>query len=60
MFVTCITAAIYCLAIFRKISNLFGFYITDEMGEMKGKFLVQTRAGLIQAPEFVKWRIAER
>ena len=30
------------------------------MGEMKGKFLVQTRAGLIQAPEFVKWRMAER
>ena len=35
-------------------------WITGEMGEMKGKFLVQTSAGLTQAPEFVKWRMAER
>ncbi|KAJ9692613.1 hypothetical protein PVL29_011604 [Vitis rotundifolia] len=35
-------------------------WITGEMGEMKGKFLVQTRAGLTQAPEFVKWTTAER
>ena len=35
-------------------------WITGEMGEMKGKFLVQTRADLTQAPEFVKWTTAER
>eukprot|EP00261_Vitis_vinifera_P036351 XP_019077594.1 PREDICTED: probable disease resistance protein At1g12280 [Vitis vinifera] len=35
-------------------------WITGEMGEMKGKPLVQTRAGLTQAPEFVKWTTAER
>ncbi|KAJ9692609.1 hypothetical protein PVL29_011600 [Vitis rotundifolia] len=35
-------------------------WITGEMGEMKGKFLVQTRADLAQAPEFVKWTTAER
>ncbi|XP_034680824.1 probable disease resistance protein At1g61300 [Vitis riparia] len=35
-------------------------WITGEMGEMKGKFLVQTRAGLTQSPEFVKWTTTER
>ena len=35
-------------------------WITGHMGEMKGKFLVQTKAGLTQAPEFHKWRMAER
>ena len=35
-------------------------WITGHMGEMKGKFLVQTKAGLTQAPEFDKWRMAER
>ncbi|XP_034696378.1 probable disease resistance protein At5g63020 [Vitis riparia] len=35
-------------------------WITGDTGEMKGKFLVQTSAGLTQAPEFVKWTTAER
>ncbi|RVW81635.1 putative disease resistance protein [Vitis vinifera] len=35
-------------------------WITGEMGEMKGKPLVQTRAALTQAPEFVKWTTTER
>ncbi|XP_034680022.1 disease resistance protein SUMM2-like [Vitis riparia] len=35
-------------------------WITSEMGEMKGKFLVQTSAGLTQAPDFVKWTTTER
>ncbi|KAJ9692608.1 hypothetical protein PVL29_011599 [Vitis rotundifolia] len=35
-------------------------WITGEMGEMKVKLLVQTSAGLTQAPEFVKWTTTER
>ncbi|WJZ95185.1 hypothetical protein VitviT2T_013974 [Vitis vinifera] len=35
-------------------------WITSEMGEMKGKLLVQTSAGLTQAPDFVKWTTIER
>ena len=34
-------------------------WILDEMGEMRGKFLVRTRAGLTQPPDFVKWTTAE-
>ncbi|RVW80472.1 putative disease resistance protein [Vitis vinifera] len=45
---------------FHDVVRDMALWITSEMGEMKGKFLVQTSAGLTQAPDFVKWTTTER
>ncbi|WJZ95115.1 hypothetical protein VitviT2T_013906 [Vitis vinifera] len=45
---------------FHDVVRDMALWITSEMGEMKGKFLVQTSAGLTQAPDFVKWKATER
>ncbi|KAJ9692941.1 hypothetical protein PVL29_011863 [Vitis rotundifolia] len=45
---------------FHDVVRDMALWITSEMGEMKGKFLVQASAGLTQAPDFVKWTTIER
>ncbi|XP_034680013.1 probable disease resistance protein At1g52660 [Vitis riparia] len=45
---------------FHDVVRDMALWITSEMGEMKGKFLVKTSAGLTQAPDFVKWTTTER
>ncbi|RVW21781.1 Disease resistance protein RPS5 [Vitis vinifera] len=45
---------------FHDVVRDMALWITSEMGEMKGKFLVQTSVGLTQAPDFVTWTTTER
>ena len=45
---------------FHDVVRDMALWITSEMGEMKGKLLVQTSVGLTQAPDFVTWTTTER